>query len=392
MTHASPPANPPPSTDPFVPFGTSRAAVVRAIGHGVGVFAASWVFGLVLTTLVRVAASQDEPFAWTWVVTAPGQMTAMAFFSPLTFGASADEFDIAVDYTAAPLVILAFVLGAVAWISRRDESRTPTGGRGVLVLGAATGVSFALVTWLIALLVKPSDAGQDASAASWQTWVLGTVLVGGACVLGRRPLTDLELVRSWPAELFAAARAVTVHLAVFGALSVPAAMVILVAEDESLTILTIPLLLLNGIAYAATLGHLGALSISSDFFDELDDFSGTVWLFGDGTPRSLFTFLPLAVVAWFVAALVLALRARGTDRGTAGWVCTPLVYAVVGGAICLLPRMWVSAGGFASSIGPAAWFILVFAGWGLAAEAASRSVAPLVAGRLPQGFASRLAF
>src|SRR5690349_14264561 len=71
------------STDGLASLDLTPPTLVRAVTIGALSYAVAWVAACITTVLALLAVSlDDEDVSWWWVLTAPGQLVAMAFRSP----------------------------------------------------------------------------------------------------------------------------------------------------------------------------------------------------------------------------------------------------------------------------------------------------------------------
>lgn len=390
------------STDVLTSLDVTPATLVRAVTVGALGYAVTWLATCVTTALALLGVSlDDEHVSWWWVLTAPGQLVAMAFRSPATgsFDSGDPDFPMSGEYsvTAVPLTVLLIAIAVVLILSRRDERRGPANTvKGMVSLGVTSALTFVAISFVIALVLAPGDDDTSYRASQFQLILFGVAVITGVALVGRRPLALWNAFRSIPVAALDAGRAVLIHFVVFSVLAVPATAIYIAAEGTPEAVLAIPVSLVNVVVYALTLGHFGALSAGGfgAAFGESSSDSGTFWLFSDESPKIFFLLILFAVIATLAAGATLRLRSAGALRTTAHWVWTPLVFGIAGGVMTFLATVSFDAGlgaGFGGSVsaGPAAWFLLVFAVWGVLAELVSRTIAPTIAGLVPAAWQQR---
>ncbi|WP_157412870.1 hypothetical protein [Aeromicrobium sp. Root236] len=404
-TTPSPTNDPKPkdASDGLASLDLTPPTLVRAVTIGALSYAVAWVAACITTVLALLAVSlDDEDVSWWWILTAPGQLVAMAFRSPAvgSFDSGDEDFAMSgkVSVTAVPLTILLVATAVVLILSRRDERRGPANTvKGMVSLAVASALTFVTIAFVIALVLTPGEDDTSYRASQFQLILFGVAALTVVALVGRRPLALWSAFRSIPVAALDAGRAALVHFLVFSALAVPAIAIYIAAEGSPEAILAMPVALINLVIFALTLGHLGALSANGfgGFFGGSDSDSDTFWLFSDDAPKVFLLLIVFAVVATLAAAVTLRLRHDGAPRTTAHWVWTPLVFAIAGGAMSLLATVSFNAGfggavGGGVSAGPAAWFLLVFAVWGAAAELGSRTIAPALVGLVPAAWQRRV--
>ena len=393
-------------------FDVTGQGLVRAVTIGALSYAATWVAGLVCSVLVTALLTMEDVdgTSWWWLLTAPGQLVAMAFRSPaglsVASGGSAEGMGATtadLTSTAPALTLLLVALVVVFRLSRREETAAPsTSTKAAVTLAAVTAVTFVAIAWLLALVLKISltEDGETAhvGAAGIQLILIGVAAITLVALVGRREWNSWPALGSVPLAARGAWRAVLVHLAVFAALVVPVAVIYVVVEGEAELVLALPLVAGNLLVWALTIGHLGTLTASNvgAFLGETDTDSTTFWIFAGDTDTIVWVLLPIALVATLAAAVVLHHRGASSPRTTEHWVWGVLVFGAVGGALTVLGT--VSAGygsGYgiaaAATFGPAAWFLLAFAAWGALAELLARAVGPGLSSALPDGWVARAA-
>lgn len=406
---ATPPSTPPqPSSDIWTTLDVTPTGLVSALRVGAMAYAVAWVAGLA-TTLLAIGVAQLEDagadVSYWWLLTAPGQIVAMAFRSPAVLSASSGGDDYAFTgtfATTAPiLTILAIALVAVFRLSRRDESASPTTSTtGAVSLAAATAVSFVAIGWLLAFVLKVSYSeggdGTSIGAGRIELVLFGLLGVTVTALLGRRAWSTWPSAASIPLAARGAWRGVLTHLVVFSALTIPAAVIWLVIEGDASLLIAVPAAAGNVVVYALTLGHLGALRFAGagEFLGESEGDSDHLWLFSDGVDAIFWLLLAFAVVATLAASVVLHERGKAAPRTTSHWVWAAVVYGLVGGALTFLGTASTGVGSSfgasgSASFGPAIWFVLVLAAWGALAELLARTVAPALAGALPPAWVER---
>jgi hypothetical protein len=411
---ATTPAPPPPPSVPqrgvLDSLDVTPPALVRAVRVGALTYAVAWLAGIVATLLALALAviddSVDDVSFW-WLVTAPGQLVAMAFRSPAVMSVSSSDEDFAfagsTSTTAPVLTILAIALIAAFRLSRRDETTAPSPSTTAAVtLAAVAATTFAVIAWLIALVLKVSidegDGGVTFGAGRFEVIAFGFIAVTAVSLIGRRSWSTWPSAAAIPLAARDAWRGAVVHLAVFSGLTIPAAAIWVVVQGEPGSLLLLPVVAGNVIVYAVTLGHFGALNLSfgGGLLDESVSASTNFWLVSEGADPILWILVPFAVIGVLASAVVLHERGKGHPRTDGHWVWAAVVYAAVGGALTFLGTLSsglassVGVGG-SGSVGPAAWFLLVFAAWGMLAELLARTVGPTLAGALPATWVSRAA-
>lgn len=388
-----------------VPTSLVRAMVVGAMAYGF-----AWISGLVCTALVILLLHVEDAgseVSWWWLLSAPAQLVAMAFRSPAVMSiSSADEefaFGGSVSTTAPALTILALALIAVFRLSRRDEAAWPSKSTtSAVTLSIATAFTFVMMGWLLALVLKlsieDSDGETTFGAGQFQLFLFGLIAVSVAALFGRRPWNTWDAFAAIPHAARDAWRAVLTHVAVFSALTIPAAIVWISVQGGATALLALPAALGNGLVYALTIGHLGALTAggAGSFLGETSSDSDSVWAFTDGADKILLLLILFAFMSAMGAAAVLHERRRGAPRTNSQWVWAALVYGAVGGTLTWLATVSSGLGssvGAAGSVsfGPAPWFFLVFALWGLLAELGARLIGPSLVSVLPTAWVNRAA-
>jgi hypothetical protein len=383
-------------------------AVVRALRIGAVAYVVTWLASLVCFALAFVLAlveDASDDLSWWWMLTAPGQLVAMAFRGPAEFSvagtgegmaaASASSF----SATGPVLVILLVALVAVLQLSRRDEqvrpNATTTGAVSLAVTAAATFVLIALVVALVVPLTASEDGqSTEVGAGGFELVAFGLVAMSVAAVVGRRRWTTWSFASGVPLAARAAWRGLLAHLAVFSVLTVVATIVWVVAQGSPSALIVLPAALGNLLVYAVTFGHLGALAFGGAgvFIGEASGTSDTVWMFSADVDKILWLLPVFAVVGTLASAVVLR-RADTAPRTSSHWVWTVVVYAVAGGVLTFLgmasSEYGSGYGSASASLGPTWWFFAVFAVWGLVAELAARSVAPALAGVVPSAWLDR---
>ena len=83
MPEAGPPKAQTGSSDALASLDVTPPTLVRALTIGALSYAIAWVAATIGTLLALVGVSLDgEDVSWWWLLTAPGQLVAMAFRSP----------------------------------------------------------------------------------------------------------------------------------------------------------------------------------------------------------------------------------------------------------------------------------------------------------------------
>lgn len=345
------------SPDLLTSLDVTPPTLVRAMTIGALAYVVAWVSASLGTLLTLVGASLNDDVSWWWLLTAPGQVVAMAFRSPAvgSFDSGDSDFPMSGEFsvTTVPLTILLIAIATVLLLSRRDERRGPASTvKGMVSLAVASALTFIVLAFVIALVLTPSF-GDDTSyrASQFQLVLFGVAVLTVAALVGRRPLALWSVFRSIPVAALDAGRAVLVHFLVFLVLSVPAIAIYIAVEGTPEAILAIPIAMINVVVYALTLGHLGVLStdgFGTAFGSSASD-SDMYWLFSDDSPKVWLLLILFAVIATLAAGVTLRLRSESAPRTNAHWVWTPVVFAVAGGLMTFLSTMSFGGGGEGSA-------------------------------------------
>lgn len=369
-----------------------RSCAAPLVGYAIALGAALVLMGIVVLAIALQGdgGGDSDPSgdidikAIGTLVGIPFQITAMALGGSVGLG----DADFAVRLFAPPLFVTAVFAVAVLRLSRRDERAHPASSTTERALLAGGG---ALVTALVALVATRVLAMRDDDVTMHAATVglfFGTVLLTGvAAFLGRQSVHGSLWPRWVLPDARRAAHLVSQHVLAWVVLLVPVVVVWMLVdsgvEAALYALVWAPTLALGTFA----MGHLGAVTAVGEhaFAWDLGWFAGIV--------------LPLlAVLFTIVASLAWHLR-RGHDRAwlahPASWAALPAAYAIAGLVVCLVSTVRLSGeffgiGGGISYHG-AYWLIPVLAVWGAVIEAASRFLAPALAGSLPPGLTRRLA-
>lgn len=327
----------------------------------------------------EVSDATEGALAWLAI---PFQLCAMALGGRLGFG----DDDFTISLLAMPLALTATYVVVLARGAAASEARLPAGSRqaraltsGAAALGAAVVV--ALATRLLALRAD----GTSIHALS-VSLVIGTiVLTFCADLLGRelRSVGLPALARTWSGPAFVWVS----HVGLWLAVSLPVLFVLTWVNEGFRVALSLPLWWPTGALWTYSLGHLSGVGTSGLY--------NYAW--SDGGILAPVALLLGAVLATTFASIVWHLRGRRSraELATPGsWAPLPVAFAVGGVLITLVAMVSVGGGAFGYSgtftIMPAAWTCLLLGLWGIAAEALSRSVAPQLAGMLPDSLVARL--
>ncbi|WP_369046761.1 hypothetical protein [Sinomonas sp. P10A9] len=268
----------------------------------------------------------------------------------------------------------------------------------------ALGLGFAVTTTVIAASAPvrsaSSGAAVDLSAAGFVPFLVALMLGAGMAWLGSgmgreqvpKPAVGTQVARL-AAMVLPGAKACAVHLLAFSVIAVPAAWIAGGIQGGWGATLSALLWLGHAAAGAFTIGHLGGIAGGSAFGAVRNE-GLYYFLAGDSGPVPVWAawlLVVLAILVTMVAGTVLALaRGASSQDWRPAWV-GPVVYGLAGLGILGLFHVSMSAtfsaflgaGSVQASAGPAGWFPLVLAGWGLLAEAASRVMAPSLLAALP---------
>ena len=439
-----------PPTGPTV--GTRVAALVRGIpaerfiAAAVGpvvVYAATWLLALVFTMLVFVAAA-DASLDWGLAFQAPAQIVGLAVAGTLTVSATIMGISAAVSLLWLPLLVTAFLIGATAFVARRDERIAPSRTRGIRwLLSSLSGVVLALLVVIVAAVTPLTYAvgdGSDtefgfltgtgtATSASFTAFLGALVLGTLSSYLARAKVARAAagvtpaIVAPAATSVFASVRStlpvVGLHLGVLAVLVTVGLLVLSVVNGGVNALLTaffwLPTAVVDGLGFVnfapltfgGSLAALGGLTGSSNSFWMPTELPG--WL----------TMLILVVnlLLILVTGTVLRLR-RGQLRLSAAmsWVTTVVSFAVAGIVVSIVGAVagWTSVdtagagesldgllGGAASLIegaaaasgvvGLPAWTFIVFAALGALVEVVAVFVAPTLLQLLPASVLTRSA-
>lgn len=394
---------------------------------GAGAYAAVLLLSLVVATLSVVGAALngsedsvslpenpfisdgDLPSPWSIWFQLAAQLPALAAMGSLGGKIAADlgmfgQFDASVGISFLPLLITAAAIAAVVIAGRLAEKRTPSAGRADrLMQSIVSGIVFSLLLNVVATVASvriPAGDGIVVSlnAANFASVAVAFLIGAAASYCGRRKRSapqpgkrgfTLSLTRD-------AGMTVFVHAALFLVVAIPVAIVVLSVKGGFGAAFSAPLwaptlgLILLGLGHFAAFGTVTAAGMGSAGMGESN--------FGYGVGGSL-SELGLPVWAgWLLVLLVLVtlnaaatywyLR-RGAQKpaGILGWLALPATFLVFGTLLLWLTGIGASfsmaqaAGG--ASAGFAWWTPFLLMLWGVAAEAASRYVAPAIAPLLP---------
>lgn len=314
----------------------------------------------------------------------PFQLAAMALGGSLRLGD--DKFSIALFAPPLLLTVL-FVLAAYRFAQSAERRRPSPSTTERTILAASGALAGATVATVASRLLAMRENGAVMHAASIGLFfgVLTLSFVGG--LLGRQSVHGSLWPRWLAADGRRAAHLVTQHVIGWVIVLVPISTIWLLVEDG-------PEAALFGVVWGPTvalgalaLGHFGALVAVGDhlFVWELGWFAGVV--------------LPVLALLFAVAGGLAWHLRRGNDRELLGqpvsWIPLPTAYGGAALAVCLLSTVGLSGGfydvGGGITFHGAYWLIPVLAAWGAATELISRTIAPILAGRVPAVIATRLA-
>ncbi len=395
------------SKDLLQTFDVTGDGLLRAIRSGAVAYAVAWLVGLLSTVLALVLAlvqDSGDDISWWWLLTAPGQLVAMAFRSPATFSSSGGDEGMSasasVSATAPLLIVLLVALYATFRLSRRDETASPSAStRGAVSLAVVSAGTFVVIALVLALALRVTlsddEASTKISAGGFQLVLLGLVATAAAALLGRRPWSSWSVAAALPPAAYGAWRGVVTHVAVFSVLTLVTSAVWLVVRGGTPVLIVLPVAFVNVVVYALTLGHLGALDVggTGSFLGQSDGSSESLWMFSSGVDHVIWV-LPLFALAGTLASAVVMHRWGGAaPRSPAQWAWAAGVYGATGGVLTVLGTASTAIGaGYAvgnSSFGPAPWFFLVLAVWGVLAELGARTVGPALGEALPAAWVAR---
>ena len=440
----------PAPTGPTV--GTRVAALVRGIpaerfiAAAVGpvvVYAATWLLALVFTMLVFVAAA-DASLDWGLAFQAPAQIVGLAVAGTLTVSATIMGISAAVSLLWLPLLVTAFLIGAAAFVARRDERIAPSRTRGIRwLLSSLSGVVLALLVVIVAAVTPLTYAvgdGSDtefgfltgtgtATSASFTAFLGALVLGTLASYLARAKVARAAagitpaIVAPAATSVFASVRStlpvVGLHLGVLAVLVTVGLLVLSVVNGGVNALLTaffwLPTAVVDGLGFVnlapltfgGSLAALGGLTGSSNSFWMPAELPGWVTML----------ILVVNLLLILVTGTVLRLR-RGQLRLSAAmsWVTTVVSFAVAGIVVSIVGAVagWTSIdtagagesldgllGGAASLIegaaaasgvvGLPAWTFIVFAALGALVEVVAVFAAPTLLQLLPAAVLTRSA-
>lgn len=333
--------------------------------------------------------------------TLPFLLTGMAMFGPLRAGGSANE-GLASAYGQITLVPLSLTLVglAAAWLvtslravpslTTRNRWRDSVAAGAILGVIGAVVAGVAKITWAAdfdllsadaSIGVKPFEVLFGGFVVGALGAALGYATAGGRLDLGRLGIRVPALVGR------SIANVATGTVAAAGIGSVVALVAGLVKIGFAGTVGLFLTVLPNALAYVATIGGLGSLTLTGDLASDGDN---TLSLFTDDVPGALWLTLVLVVIAVLVAA-VRGLLASGQRDWRGAWV-TPVVLAAASVVTILATKVSVSGAGDLGLIGSGAgggslqiaWVTVVIAAvWGLVIEVAERYAAPVVVALVP---------
>jgi hypothetical protein len=371
-------------------------SIIRSLRAPLFGYAATLIAAVVMTVLVIVAIvvdaggfesdtgvnEEDTEGLWVWLGM-PFQMVAMAIFGPLHF--EADDFEVGVF--ALPLVLTAVFTVTTYLAARRTERTDPSPDPSARAFLAVTsGVGAAVVVSVVTRVMAMRADGATVHATSVGLFLGTIVLTSGAVYAGRAGGAAALLPRWFSREYRLAAQLWGQHLLLWVAILIPIAFVYALVEASVATAILIPLWGPTAGFFTYALGHLGGVTM----------FDATSMGWDIGT-KTFIVLLLLALLLTVAASVTWLLRRNVHPEWLAtpnSWLPLPAMFFVGGLVVWLVPTMrlsggWSGASGSAS-LQPAPWFFLVLAAWGALIELGSRTVAPALATRMPEGLRDRL--
>ncbi|WP_233542817.1 DUF4401 domain-containing protein [Kocuria tytonis] len=393
--------------------GSIIALLLSALGLAISNDSSSGVTEQLNDQLGDAVGVDTETSGWSWIVSAPFQLAAMAALVPLRAIISADGDSASGGITVPQYFALACGIAAAWFLARKLSAGLRVETRAVQwVMAALSGVTWGLLALIGTVLTAlQSDTTMFYTDVRLRITAMGGLLFPVLFVVGLLTAAAAFNARSTQTTpgrvvigaertapgLLQVLRPMAVQFAVFGSLAGLGLLIFvfikLGAAAGFSALLWLPLAvgwlfvasLLSGLYTGGAASGFGDLAGRHDVF----------YLWSDGTIPAWAVVLSilLAVVSVVCAALVWA-HVRPVDqrvtRNPFSWAVLPLAYFVLGLLLMWLLRVsgtFLGEGSSTASAGfsvrPAGWTCLVFLLWGVVIELLARFVAPAFMHSLP---------
>lgn len=359
----------------------------------------------------------DLPSPWSILFQFAAQLPALGMMGSLSGNFDADlgmfgEVSATLSAFAMPLLITVASIAAMYWGGRFAEKRLRSSTMpDRLLQSVVAGAVFSLLVNLVATIAAIRLSAEDEltfslNAANAASVIVAFLVGAGAAFAGRSKAVasaQRDPKKEYASSLLRdAGLTVATHFGVFLLVSILVAVIVLGVKAGWIATLSAPLWAPTAGLFMLGLGHLAALGTVYGLGDggglgnsnyvygisgELAELGVPVW-------AGWLLFL-LALVSITAAAVYWYLRRGAKDpKSVVGWVALPLAFFAAGAIALWLggvhASFGISLGSGGAGVALAWWtpFLMMF--WGLAAEVASRYLAPKVAPVLPVALVSRV--
>ena len=393
--------------------GSIIALLLSALGLAISNDSSSGVTERLNDQLGDAVGVDTEASGWSWIISAPFQLAAMAALVPLRAIISADGDSASGGITVPQYFALACGIAAAWFLARKLSAGLRVETRAVQwVMAALSGITWGLLALIGTVLTAlQSDTTMFYTDVRVRITAMGGMLFPVLFVVGLLTAAAAFNARSTQTSpgrvvigaertapgLLQVLRPMAVQFAVFGSLAGLGLLIYVFVKLGAAAGFSALLWLPLAVGWLFVMSLLSGLYTggAASGFGDLTGRHDVFYLWSGGTIPAWVVVLSilLAVVSVVCAALVWA-HVRPVDQRVArnpfSWAVLPLAYFVLGLLLMWLLRVagtFLGEGSSTASAGfsvrPAGWTCLVFLLWGVVIELLARFVAPAFMHSLP---------